>query len=53
MTKKTDFIRELRENELILSLGDTITGKPLVFIISHKAVNPNWPAETLLSILQG
>lgn len=44
---------EPRENEFILSLGDKITGKPLVFIVPHKVMNPNCPVETLLSILQG
>ena len=53
MTKKTVLITEPRENELILSLGDKITGKPLVFIVTHKVMNPNWPKETLLAILQG
>ena len=53
MTKKLIFITEPRENELILSLGDKITGKPLVFIVSHKVMNPNCPGETLLAILQG
>ena len=53
LAKKLIFIREPRENEHILSLGDTITGKPLVFIVAHRVMNPNWPEETLLSIIQG
>lgn len=33
--KKLIFITETRVNELILSLADTITGKPLVFIVAQ------------------
>jgi len=53
MTEKANFIREPRENELILSLANTITGKTLVFIVTHKVMNPNRPEETLLSTSQG